>query len=123
MCKGVKTFVNPEEFNLNKIDIIEDKKLSKYCNTFLIDNYYRDLSIYNKENEFLVTRCWIDYNQKEKFLKIVNVYETLEYKKDIEWYLEFINNTTYIPNFTDNKDFLFNLNFINNKDFIKKNIL
>ena len=102
----LKIFDSLDEYNQDKTTLAENKKLLKYCNSYLVDNYYRDLTLYDRQNEMIVARCWINYNQNEKFLKIVNVYETIDYQKDVGKYIRFIDNTSCIPNFKDNKDFL-----------------
>lgn len=103
----IKIFDNNNNDNSNTtLAIIENKKLSKLCNFYLVDNYYRDLTLYDKQNELLIARCWFNFDQHEKLLRLVNVYETIDYQKNIDKYMRFIDNTTHVPNFKDNKDFL-----------------
>jgi hypothetical protein len=105
----LKIFNSPDDYSQDKITILEHKNLIKLCNSYLVDNYYRDLTVYDRQNEILIARCWINYNQKERFLKIVNIYETIDYQKDIGKYIKFIDNTKCVPNFEDNKEFLHTL--------------
>ena len=123
----INIFKTPLELSLSKMQI-ENHRTSKYAKLYLIDNYYRDLTVrhhsklssslsaLSPSNEFIIARCWIDYNQHKKLLKIINVYETFsnisisngeDFLSNSQLkYFHVISNLCYKPNFIDNNEFL-----------------
>jgi hypothetical protein len=81
----------------------------RYCNTYLIDAFSRDLSIYNNpENKILVSRNWINYNQQTRQLQILKLQEVFNYHIEFSTYLRYLNSTQCNPDFTakDHSHFL-----------------
>lgn len=79
----------------------EYKPLSrKYCNSYLIDTFSRDLSVYNnQDNKILVSRHWVDYNQHSKLLHILSVLEIFDYHVKFTAYMQYLHGTRCIPDF------------------------
>jgi hypothetical protein len=89
--------------SLESIPLPEYKPLnSKYCNSYLIDTFSRDLSVYNNpDNKILVSRNWIDYNQHYKHLKILSVQEVFDYHIECAAYMKYLHSARCIPDFND----------------------
>jgi hypothetical protein len=96
---------NPTQYSMDSTPLPEYKPLSqRYCNSYLIDTFSRDLSVYNNsENKILVSRNWIDYNQHSKILRILSVQEIFDYHVEFARYLEYLNTRSNPPDF-DSRD-------------------
>ena len=95
---------NTMHHSLESIPIAQHKPLTKYCNSYLIDTFSRDLSVFNNpDNKLLISRNWINYNQHSKLLRILSVQEIFDYHVEFARYLEYLNNNRLYPSF-DTKD-------------------
>jgi hypothetical protein len=104
------------QYSMDSIPLPEYKPLTrKYCNTYLIDTFYRDLSIYNynnssPDNKILASRTWINYNQTSKLLQILSVQEEFDYHFEFAAYLKYLHSTRGHPDFNagsnNHKEFL-----------------
>jgi hypothetical protein len=107
---------NAHQYSQNSTPLPEYKPLTrKICNTYLIDTFSRDLSVYNyidssSDNKILVSRNWINYNQNLKLLHILSVQEIFNYHVEFTAYLKYLKNTRYRPDFNagcnNHKEFL-----------------
>ena len=104
---NIKPFIyiakNTMHNSLESIPLPEYKPLSsKYCNSYLIDTFSRDLSVYNNpDNKILVSRNWIDYNQHYKHLKILSVQEVFDYHIEFAAYMKYLHSARCIPDSND----------------------
>ncbi len=97
---------NEHQYSINSIPLPEYKPLTqKYCNSYLIDTFSRDLTVYyNPDNNILVSRNWINYNQNYKLLQIITVQEIFDYHVEFAAYMKYLHNTRKQPDFND-KDY------------------
>ena len=102
---NIKPFIhitkNHTHHTLDSIPLPEYKPLTrKYCTSYIIDKFTRDLTVYNNpDNKLLISRHWINYNQHSKHLKILFVQEIFDYHVEFARYLEYVNNTKCYPDF------------------------
>jgi hypothetical protein len=94
------------QYSIDSIPLPEYKPLSQhYFNTYLIDTFSRDLSVYNNpDNKLLISRNWIDYNQHSKLLRILSVQELFDYHIEFARYLEYLNTQCNPPPNFDSRD-------------------
>jgi len=104
---------NPTQYSIDSTPLPEYKPLpQRYCNSYLIDTFSRDLSVYNNpDNKLLISRNWINYNQHSKILRILLVQEIFDYHVEFARYLEYLN-TRCNPNFSAGNH--------NHKEFLEK---
>jgi len=97
---------NVHQYSQDSIPLPEYKPLThKYCNSYSIDIFSRDLSVYyNTDNKILVSRNWINYNQTSKLLHILSVQEVFDYHIEFAAYMKYLHNTQCHPDFND-KDY------------------
>lgn len=91
---------NTTYHSLESSTIAQHKPLNKYYNSYLIDTFARDLSVYNNpDNKILVSRHWIDYNQNYKLLQILSIREIFDYHIEFAAYMQYLHGTRYHPDF------------------------
>ena len=104
---NIKPFIHmatgPMHYSIDSIPILEFKPLTKYNHSYLIDTFSRDLSVNfsnNPDNNILVSRYWIDYNQNSKLLQILSVQEIFDYHLEFSAFIKYLRSTRCIPRFS-----------------------
>ena len=120
---NIKPFIhitkNHTHHTLDSIPLPEYKPLTrKYCTSYIIDKFTRDLTVYNNpDNKLLISRHWIDYNQHSKHLKILFVQEIFDYHIEFAAYMKYLYSTRHQPDFNaesyNHKEFLARLQKLN----------